>query len=180
MEVVTVAMATCAGAGQLVSLEPRTSHTLDVSFNRLPNLSFGMTSAWPKLRHLKHLDISGNPINFIIKGDFKYLDTLETLKMSHLKKCTKVETGAFQNLKALKVLEMFDLPMVMFMDVRGILANFNTLEEVIVDFKEELIGDHLAPAYSPRLRLLGIKGQKVLNIAIELLPELAATPSRLG
>ena len=141
-------------------------HTLDVSFNRLPNLSFGMTSAWPKLRHLKHLDISGNPINFIIKGDFKYLDTLETLKMSHLKKCTKVETGAFQNLKALKVLEMFDLPMVMFMDVRGILANFNTLEEVIVDFKEELIGDHLAPAYSPRLRLLGIKGQKVLNIAI--------------
>jgi len=54
----------------------------------------------------------------------------------------------------------------MFMDIRGILANFNTLEEVIVDFKEELIGDHLAPAYSPRLRLLGIKGQKVQNIAI--------------
>ena len=141
-------------------------HTLDVSFNRLPNLSFGMTSAWPKLRHLKHLDISGNPITFIIKGDFKYLDTLETLKMSHLQKCTKVETGAFQNLKALKVLVMYDLPMVMFMDIRGILSNFNTLEEVIVDFKEALIGDHLAPAYSPRLKLLGIKGQKVLNIAI--------------
>ena len=140
--------------------------TLDVSFNKLPNLSFGMTSAWPKLKNLKYLDISGNPITFIIKGDFKYLDTLEALKMSHLHKCTKIETGALQNLKALKVLEMFDLPLVMFLDVRGILANFNTLEEVIVDFKESLIGDHLSPAYSPRLKVLGVKGQKVLNIAI--------------
>ena len=140
--------------------------TLDVSNNRLPNLSFGMTSAWPKLRNLKYLDISGNPITFIIKGDFKYLDTLEVLKMSHLQKCTKVETGAFHNLKALRILEMYDLPMVMFMDVRGILANFKTLEEVSVDFKETLVGDHLSPAYSPRLKKLGVKGQKVLNIAI--------------
>lgn len=138
---------------------------LDVSHNDLPNLSFGVTSAWPKLKNLKYLDISDNPISFIIKGDFKYLDTLETLKMAHLKKCTKIETGAFSSFKALQVLHMFDLPMVMFMDVRGILANFNTLEEVIVDFKESLIGDHLSPAYSPRLRVLGVKGQKVLNIA---------------
>ena len=86
--------------------------------------------------------------------------------MSHLQKCTKVETGAFHNLKALRTLEMYDLPMVMFMDIRGILANFKTLEEVLVDFKEPLVGDHLSPAYSPRLKKLGVKGQKVLNIAI--------------
>jgi Leucine-rich repeat (LRR) protein len=141
-------------------------HTLDVSYNNLPNLSFGMSTAWPKLRNLKYLDISGNPISFIIKGDFKYLNTLQVLKMSHLYKCTKVETGAFENLKALKVLEMYDLPMVMFMDIRGILSNFQTLEEVIVDFKESLVGNHLSPAYSPRLKKLGVKGSKVKNIAI--------------
>ena len=140
--------------------------SLDVSNNRLPSLSFGLSSAWPKLKDLKYLDISGNPISFIIKGDFKYLDTLEVLKMSHLHKCTKVETGAFQNLKALRNLNMFDLPMIMYMDVRGILANFQTLEEVIVDFKESLVGDHLSPAYSPRLKKLGVKGTKVMNIAI--------------
>lgn len=140
--------------------------SLDVSWNKLPNLSFGMTSAWPKLKNLKYLDISGNPITFIIKGDFKYLDTLQVLKMSHLHKCTKIETGALQNLIALRVLHMYDLPMVMFIDIRGILSNFNTLEEIIVDFKETLIGDHLSPAYSPRLKVLGVKGQKVLNIAI--------------
>ena len=141
---------------------------LDVSNNRLPSLSFGLTSAWPKLKDLKYLDISSNPISYIIKGDFQYLDTLQVLKMSHLTKCTKIETGAFQNLKALRILEMYDLPMLLYMDIKGILSNFMTLEEVIVDFKGQkgLVGDHLSPAYSARLRKLGVKGTKVLNIAI--------------
>ena len=55
---------------------------------------------------------------FLLQGDFKYLDSLRTLKMSHLPKCTKVERGAFANIKALKVFEMIDLPKVMFMDVK--------------------------------------------------------------
>lgn len=93
--------------------------SLDVSFNEIPNLSFGLTSAWPKLRNLKYLDISANPVTFIIKGDFKYLDGLETLKLSKLDKCTKIETGSFSNLKNLRVFEMFGLPKVVFMDVRG-------------------------------------------------------------
>merc|ERR1712223_1929146 len=103
---------------------------LDVSNNRLPSLSFGLTSAWPKLKDLKYLDISSNPISYIIKGDFQYLDTLQVLKMSRLTKCTKIETGAFQNLKALRILEMYDLPMLLYMDIKGILSNFMTLEEV--------------------------------------------------
>jgi len=64
--------------------------SLDVSHNDIPNLSFGLTSAWTKLRNLKYLDISYNPITFVIKGDFKYLDGLEVLKMAHLEKCNKV------------------------------------------------------------------------------------------
>ena len=36
----------------------------------------------------------------------------------------------------------------------------------MVDFTESLIGDHLFPAYSPRLKHFGIKGSKVKNIAI--------------
>jgi len=39
--------------------------------------------------------------------------------MSMLDKCTKVETGSFSNLKNLRVFEMFSLPKVVFMDVRG-------------------------------------------------------------
>ena len=94
-------------------------YTLDVSHNEIPNLSFGLTSAWPKLKNLKYLDISSNPITYIIKGDFKYLDGLKTLKMSSLPKCTKVERGAFVNLKVLQSLSMYNLPMVQYLDVRG-------------------------------------------------------------
>ena len=86
--------------------------SLDVSHNEIPNLSFGLTSAWPQLADLCHLDVSSNPITYIIKGDFKYLDNLETLKMNNLKRCTKVERGAFVNIKALRELEMVGLPKV--------------------------------------------------------------------
>ena len=97
--------------------------SLDVSNNEIPNLSFGLTSAWTKLRNLKYLDVSANPINFVIKGDFKYLDGLETLKMSKLEKCTKIETGSFSNLRNLRHFEMSNLPKVVFMDIRGNLPN---------------------------------------------------------
>ena len=99
-------------------------YALDVSHNEIPNLSFGLTSAWPKLKNLKYLDISSNPITYIIKGDFKYLDGLKTLKMSMLLKCTKVERGAFSNLKVLQSLSMYNLPMVQYLDVRGKLSFF--------------------------------------------------------
>ncbi len=155
--------------------KPSSLRSLDVSHNRIPNLSFGLTSAWPKVQELRHLDISSNPITYIIKGDFKYLDSLETLKMNDLNKCTKVERGAFANIKALRVLEMVGLPKVIFMDVKGILANFETLEAVDVEVKVPLLGDHLSPAYTPRLRRLGVRGRKVKNVATGALMGLSSS-----
>ena len=136
-----------------------------MSHNEIPNLSFGLASAWPQLTNLRRLDVSANPITYIIKGDFKYLDNLEVLKMNDLRRCTKVERGAFANIKALKELEMVGLPKVVFMDIKGILANFETLEKVDVEVKVELLGDHLSPAYTPRLTRLGVHGKKVKNVA---------------
>ena len=145
--------------------KPSSLQSLDVSHNEIPNLSFGLTASWPQLTDLRYLDVSSNPITYIIKGDFKYLDNLEVLKMNNLKRCTKVERGAFVNIKALKELEMVGLPKVVFMDIKGILANFETLEKVDVELKVELLGDHLSPAYTQRLTRLGIHGKKVKNIA---------------
>jgi hypothetical protein len=48
----------------------------------------------------------------------------------------------------------------------GILSNFELIESVQVEFKDSLIGDHFSPAYSPRLRKLGVSGSHVDNIAI--------------
>ena len=75
--------------------------------------------SWPKLQNLKYLDIGNNPISYIINGDFKYLDGLQVLKMSHLPKCGKVDRLAFSNLRELKHLEMTDLPALRNLDVRG-------------------------------------------------------------
>ncbi len=148
--------------------------TLDVSHNRIPNLSFGLTSAWTRLRSLMHLDVSSNPITYIIRGDFKYLDGLRALLMNDLRKCTKVEKGAFANLRSLRRFEMTGLPKVAFLDTRGILRSFEALEEVEVEVKDPLVGDHFSPAYTPRLRRIGITGSKVKNVAIGALSGLSS------
>ncbi len=65
-----------------------------------------MHVTFSRLRRLQHLDVSSNPLTYVIRGDFKYLDGLRVLKLNDLWKCTKVERGAFSNLKNLRVFEM--------------------------------------------------------------------------
>ena len=143
--------------------------SLDVSHNELPNLSSGLASAWPVLKNMKHLNISNNPINYIIRGDFNYLDNLETLSMIDLEKCSKIDRNAFGNMAALKRLDMYGYPKLTYLDVKGILGAFNTLEHVYVEVKEPIVGDQLTPTFSPRLRRIGVMGPKVENIAISAL-----------
>merc|ERR1719410_2884054 len=143
--------------------------SLDVSHNELPNLSSGLATTWPKLTAIRHLDISYNPITYIIRGDFKYLNSLESLNMAHLDKCTKIDRTAFSNLVALKILKMYGYPKVVYIDVKGILEGFNTLESVEVEVKDPTVGDHLTPAFSPRLESVGVMGDKIQHIAISAL-----------
>lgn len=143
--------------------------TMDVSHNRLPSLSSGLASTWPELKTLRHLDISHNPITYIISSDFKYLTSLESLRMNHLEKCTKIDRTAFAGLSALKSISMFGYPKTSYIDVKGILANFNTLENVTVEVKDPTVGDHLTPAFSPRLQNVGVMGDRIQHIAISAL-----------
>merc|ERR1719410_2371378 len=143
--------------------------SLDISHNELPNLSSGLATTWPALTNMRHLDISYNPIIYIIRGDFKYLNSLESLNMAHLDKCTKIDRTAFSNLVALKSLKMYGYPKVVYIDVKGILEGFNTLESVEVEVKDPTVGDHLTPAFSPRLESVGVMGDKIQHIAISAL-----------
>ena len=143
--------------------------SLDISHNELPNLSSGLATTWPALTNMRHLDISYNPIIYIIRGDFKYLNSLESLNMAHLDKCTKIDRTAFSNLVALKILKMYGYPKVVYIDVKGILEGFNTLESVEVEVKDPTVGDHLTPAFSPRLSSVGVMGDQIQHIAISAL-----------
>ena len=152
-----------------ILMKAKLLESLDVSHNSLPNLSSGLASTWPKLTSMRHLDISHNPITYIIRGDFKYLNSLESLIMNNLDKCTKIDRNTFKNLVALKNLEMFGYPKVNYIDVKGILASFNTLETVKVEMKDPTVGDQLTPAFSPRLESVGVQGDKIQHVAISAL-----------
>jgi len=143
--------------------------SLDLSHNKIPNLNAGLASAWVVLKNMKHLNVSHNPIAYIIRGDFKYLTRLETLSMNNLEKCTKIDRTAFSNLGSLKRLDMYGYPKVTFIDVKGILESFNTLEHAYVEVKDRIVGDHLTPAFSPRLKSVGVMGKNIENIAISAL-----------
>merc|ERR1719233_2172246 len=135
--------------------------TLDISHNNLPNLSAGLASTWPKLTSMRHLDISYNPITYIIRGDFKYLTSLESLSMIHLDKCTKIDRNAFSKLVALKSLKMYGYPKVAYIDVKGILGSLNTLENVHVDVKGSKItsiGPQLLSTLDSKQRHIRLEG----------------------
>merc|ERR1712012_1201216 len=129
-----------------ILMKAKLLESLDVSHNSLPNLSSGLASTWPKLTSMRHLDISHNPITYIIRGDFKYLNSLESLIMNNLDKCTKIDRNTFKNLVALK-----------------------NLETVKVEMKDPTVGDQLTPAFSPRLESVGVQGDKIQHVAISAL-----------
>ncbi|CAB4055363.1 unnamed protein product [Lepeophtheirus salmonis] len=142
---------------------------IDISHNEIPDLSYGLSSAWPLLTNLKYLDISSNPVKFIIKGDFKYLDGLRSLKMSNLSLCNRIEGDAFKDLKELKELDLYSYKKIPFLDTKGVLDHFQALESINLEIKDELVGDQMHNILTPRLNSLGIRGKKIKNIATRAL-----------
>ncbi|XP_076059774.1 uncharacterized protein LOC143036383 [Oratosquilla oratoria] len=136
-------------------------HTLDMSSNELPNLSFGLATAWPRVTELQYLDISDNPLAYIVRGDFSYLQNLEVLKASHLMKAERIERSALEPLKSLKELYLHTLPRVGYLDSRGILEALPGLEKVDLELMDREVHDQLHPAFYPRLQKLTIRGRSV-------------------
>ncbi|KAF2357660.1 Leucine-rich repeat [Trinorchestia longiramus] len=139
----------------------RNLHTLDVSKNKLKNLSFGLASAWPKLPYLRYLDISYNPFMYIIRGDLSYLAQLKVLKATHLESATRIERSALQSLKTLEELHLHSLPAVDSIDARGILESLSGLKVADIEITDSEIHDQLHPSFTPRLETLIIRGKAV-------------------
>ncbi|XP_018014500.1 protein artichoke isoform X2 [Hyalella azteca] len=139
----------------------RNLHTLDVSKNKLKNLSFGLASAWPKLPYLRYLDISYNPFMYIIRGDLGYLAQLKVLKATHMDSLSRVERSALQSLKTLEELHLHSLPAIHSMDARGILESLPGLKVADIEITDSEIHDQLHPAFTPRLESLIIRGKAV-------------------
>uniref|UniRef100_A0A6A7FTQ7 Chaoptin-like n=3 Tax=Hirondellea gigas TaxID=1518452 RepID=A0A6A7FTQ7_9CRUS len=139
----------------------RNLRSLDVSRNKLKNLSFGLASAWSTLPYLKYLDISGNPFSYIIRGDFAYLNQLRVLKATNMERLTTVEPAALQPLQTLEELHLHTLPSIESIDVRSILESLPGLKTVDIEITDSEIHDQLHPAFTPRLETLTIRGRSV-------------------
>ncbi|KAK7083871.1 hypothetical protein SK128_014826 [Halocaridina rubra] len=134
---------------------------LDVSHNRIPNLSFGLATSWAKISDLRVLDVSHNPLLYIVRGDFNYLNNLEVLKAAHLPRITRIERAAMAPLNYLRELHLHTLPALTGLDVRGILEELKGLEVIDIELTDREVHDQLHPAFYPRLRSLTVRGRSV-------------------
>ncbi|KAK3876042.1 hypothetical protein Pcinc_019127 [Petrolisthes cinctipes] len=134
---------------------------LDISHNKIPNLSYGLAMAWPKVPDLRILDISHNPLAYIVRGDFNYLSNLEVLHAAYLPRVNRIERLALSPLRSLRELHMHTLPRIAVLDVRGILEGHPGLEVVDIELTDREVHDQLHPAFYPRLHSLTVRGQSI-------------------
>ena len=117
--------------------------------------------------YLKKLMLSGNPLVQISRGDLANLASLESLDLSNLPACMKIDSQAFATLPSLRSLRLFGLPRLESLHSRAILQHISTLEEAEIEVTEPALQDQLAPAFLPRVRELHVHGRGIFFQKIE-------------
>ncbi|KPU80609.1 uncharacterized protein Dana_GF18811, isoform B [Drosophila ananassae] len=139
--------------------------TLDLSSNELVSLD-DISGAWPQLQVLQSLDVSNNSFNIISQSNFAQLQQLRSLRLSHLPQCSRIEKNSFKPLSNLVNLEAFDLPLLGYLDLQGILELLPGLETLDIEVKDSSIGsEQIQPLKHPRLKSLGIRGERLKSIS---------------
>lgn len=138
--------------------------TLDLSSNQLTDAE-ALSDIWPMVDKLMFLDLSNNSFEAIAQGNLDGLDMLETLNLVGLKNCSRLEKNAFKNLMNLNELRAYDLPRLGYLDVQGIVELLPALRILDIEIKDSTVGDDdIQASKHPRLRELGLRGQRLLSI----------------
>ncbi|EDW58374.1 chaoptin [Drosophila virilis] len=139
--------------------------TLDLSSNELKSLD-DLSPAWPQLQVLQELDVSNNSFELISQSNFAQLEMLRTLRLNHLPLCSRIEKQAFRALPNLATLEAYDLPLLGYLDLQGIMELLPGLEQLDIEVKDATIGsEQIQPLKHPRLRSIGIRGERLKSIS---------------
>lgn len=131
--------------------------SLDLSWNQF----YTLESSFPA--SLKNLDLTGNFMN-IISGTHVFPLGLESLKLNSLENLMKVEKTAL-NLKNMKTLELYNLPKLGYLDIRGLLAQLHYLENFDFEVKDYQIADQIHPGLNARVKRIGLRGRRVRAIS---------------
>ncbi|XP_037911298.1 chaoptin isoform X1 [Hermetia illucens] len=139
--------------------------SLDLSNNMLSDLEH-LAKSWARLPMLQVLDLSNNSFEMISQGDFDHLDMLQELNIVDLEKCTKIEKNAFQMLPNLARLSAYNYPLLGYLDIKGILEAIPGIEKIDLEVKDAAIGtDQIQPAKHPRLKEIGLRGDRLRSIS---------------
>lgn len=138
---------------------------LDMSSNLLQNMK-SVSKVWPIINSLQYLDLSNNSFEVISHGDLDNLEMLKALSLTDLSYCTRIEKNAFKDLPNLSKLRAYNYPRLGYMDVQGILQSLPGLESLDIEIKDSVVGsDQIQPAQHPRLKELGIRGNRLRSIS---------------
>lgn len=129
---------------------------LDLSHNQFYNLDSTLPPS------LKDLDLSSNPLTLIAGGNFP--QSLQSLRLNSLPSLLKVDKSSLV-LKNLEHLELYDLPKLGYLDIRGILTNLHYLQSFDFEVKDTQIVDQLHPGLTARVNRIGLRGRRVRSIS---------------
>lgn len=138
---------------------------LDLSSNMLSDIR-KLSNIWPKLTSLQYLDLSNNSFEIISQGDLDNLDMLKGLTLTDLNNVNRIEKNAFKNLPNLSQLQAYNYPRLGYLDVQGIVELLPGLELLDIEIKDSAVGsDQIQPAKHPRLREIGLRGNRLRSIS---------------
>ncbi|CAH1405408.1 unnamed protein product, partial [Nezara viridula] len=145
---------------------PTLLKVIDLSFNKIGDISGTLSQVWSKLKNLHTVDLSSNPIKSIVQGDLDGLESLIRLNISGLEECSRIEKMAFKSLVNLAELEAYGYPRLGYLDITGLLHSLPSLELLDVEVKDSAVGgEQLSAAMNPRLATLGIRGSRVHSVS---------------
>ncbi|XP_068086048.1 chaoptin [Anabrus simplex] len=154
---------------------------LDLSHNKISDLSANLPRVWSRLKNLRALDLSGNPVTGIMAGDFDGLESLQSLKISNLEQCMRMEKNAFKPLGNLVELVAYGYPRLGYLDAPGILQNLPVLETLDLEMKDAAVSsEQLATVLHARMTELSIRGPRVRSISSGALAGLKSSSVCVG
>ncbi|XP_064470933.1 protein artichoke-like [Ornithodoros turicata] len=139
--------------------------TLDMSFNEIPNLGSSVKMAWENLKLLRRLDLSGNPISFIVKGDLDSWKSLDELHLRDLPRLNHLECDAFMPLTTLSKLDIYGYPNLQTLQARTCLRSFESLQSLGIEIKDRILKDQLQKTFNPRMTKLHVTGREVGSLS---------------
>lgn len=148
--------------------------TLDFSYNLLKEV--GAAGRPPPALHT--LFLSDNPIERVSVGDLSFFVSLRRLHISRLPLCIRLERDAFAPLRRLIELEAYGYPRLGYLDIRGLLRNLPSLEQLNIESMDAIFGGSgesiTAELHPVRLSEIGVHGTRVTAVAPGALSSLRA------